>query len=256
MSNTARAFERGKALIVFITCGDPDFETTGAAVRAAAEGGADMIELGIPFSDPTAEGPVIQEANLRALSGGATTDSIFGFVKSLRAQIGVPLALSTYANVVFSYGAERFISTCREVGVDALIVTDLPFEERGEFAPICARHGVELISYVAPARAERIAAIAGAAEGFLYVVPAPGAGGAQRGVTYELDDIVNVIRRSTRVPCAIDCGVSTPEQARRASELSDGAIVGSALVELLARHGKAAPGYIAEYVKSLKAALE
>ena len=143
MSKIARAFENGKAFIAFITCGDPDLETTAAAVRAAVENGADLIELGIPFSDPTAEGPVIQGANLRALSGGITTDKVFDFVREIRRDVSVPMVFMTYANVVFSYGSERFISTCKEIGIDGLILPDIPFEEKDEFQPICKKYGVD-----------------------------------------------------------------------------------------------------------------
>ena len=170
MSKIAQAFARGKAFIPFITCGDPDLETTAAAVRAAVENGADLIELGIPFSDPTAEGPVIQGANLRALQDGVTTDQIFGLVRDLRRDVTIPLVFMTYANVVFSYGAERFFSACRETGIDGLILPDLPFEEKEEFLPVCRRYGVELISLIAPTSKDRIAMIAREADGFLYVV--------------------------------------------------------------------------------------
>ena len=170
MSNIRKAFEQGKAFIPFITCGDPDLETTGAVVRAAVENGADLIELGIPFSDPTAEGNVIQGANLRALSGGVTTDKIFAFVKELRKDVKVPMVFMTYANVVFSYGAERFLSSCKECEIDGLILPDLPFEEKEEFLPVCHQYGVDLISLIAPTSANRIAMIAKEAEGFLYIV--------------------------------------------------------------------------------------
>ena len=166
MSKIKKAFENGKAFIAFLTCGDPDLETTAAAVRAAAANGADLIELGIPFSDPTAEGPVIQNANLRALRGGITTDRIFGFVKELRRDVSIPMVFMTYANVIFSYGAERFLAACQEVGVDGLILPDLPYEEKEEFLPFCRRHGVDLISLIAPTSANRIARIAKDAEGF------------------------------------------------------------------------------------------
>ena len=160
MSNIKKAFEKGKAFIAFITCGDPDLETTARAVRAAAENGADLIELGIPFSDPTAEGSVIQGANLRALKGGITTDKIFAFVKELRKDVTVPMVFMTYANVVFSYGAKKFISACRESDIDGLILPNLPFEEKEEFHPICSQYGVDLISLIAPTSKNRIAMIA------------------------------------------------------------------------------------------------
>ena len=174
MSNIRRAFENGKAFIPFITCGDPDLETTAAVVRAAVENGADLIELGIPFSDPTAEGPVIQEANVRALNGGVTTDKIFGLVRELRKNVTVPMVFMTYANVVFSYGSERFISTCREIGIDGLILPDVPYEEKEEFLSLCRKYGVDLVSLIAPTSENRIAMIAKEAEGFLYIVSSLG----------------------------------------------------------------------------------
>ena len=157
MSNIAKAFKNGKAFIPFITCGDPDLATTAAAVREAVKNGADLIELGIPFSDPTAEGPVIQGANLRALSGGVNTDMIFSFVRGLRTDVTVPMVFMTYANVVFSYGSEKFISTCAEIGIDGLILPDIPYEEKEEFLPLCHRYGVDLISLIAPTSENRVA---------------------------------------------------------------------------------------------------
>lgn len=211
MSNIRKAFEKGKAFIAFITCGDPDLETTAAAVRAAAANGADLIELGIPFSDPTAEGPVIQGANLRALKGGVTTDNIFDFVRELRRDVTIPLVFMTYANVIFSYGAERFISTCRDIGIDGLILPDLPFEEKDEFQPICRKYGVDLLSLVAPTSENRIAMIAKEAEGFLYIVSSLGVTGTRSEIKTDLASIVDVARQHTSVPCAIGFGISTPE---------------------------------------------
>lgn len=256
MSNIKKAFEAGKAFIAFITCGDPDLETTAAAVRAAADNGADLIELGIPFSDPTAEGPVIQGANLRALQGGITTDKIFDFVKELRRDVKIPMVFMTYANVVFSYGAERFISTCKNIGIDGLILPDLPFEEKEEFAPICGKYGVDLISLIAPTSENRIAMIAKEAEGFLYIVSSLGVTGARSEIKTDLASIVQVVRENTDIPCAIGFGISTPEQAKKMADISDGAIVGSAIIKLLEAHGKEAPEYIGAYVKSMKEAMQ
>ena len=253
MSNIRKAFENGKAFIPFITCGDPDLETTDAAVRAAVENGADLVELGIPFSDPTAEGPVIQGANVRALAGGITTDRIFTFVQELCRDVTVPMVFMTYANVVFSYGAERFISRCRDVGIDGLILPDLPFEEKEEFQPACRKYGVDLISLIAPTSENRIAMIAGEAEGFLYVVSSLGVTGTRSEIRTDLESIMKVIRQYTDIPCAIGFGISTPEQAKRMADISDGAIVGSAIIKLLEKYGKDAPEYIGRYVKSMKA---
>ena len=255
MSNIKSAFENGKAFIAFITCGDPDLETTAAAVRAAVENGADLIELGIPFSDPTAEGPVIQGANIRALSGGVTTDKIFAFVKELRQDVKVPMVFMTYANVIFSYGTERFILACRDIGIDGLILPDLPYEEKEEFLPVCREYGVDLISLIAPTSENRIAMIAKEADGFLYIVSSLGVTGTRSEIKTDLKSIVEVVRQNTDIPCSIGFGISTPEQAKKMADISDGAIVGSAIIKLLEKYGKDAPKYVGEYVKSMKDAL-
>ena len=255
MSKIKSAFENGKAFIAFLTCGDPDLETTAAAVRAAVENGADLIELGIPFSDPTAEGPVIQGANLRALEGGVTTDRIFDFVRGLRQTVKVPMVFMTYANVVFSYGAERFLSACGDIGMDGIILPDLPFEEKEEFGPLCRQYGVDLISLIAPTSENRIAMIAGEAEGFLYIVSSLGVTGMRREIKTDLASMMEVVRGNCHVPCAIGFGISTPEQAAAMSALSDGVIVGSAIVRLMEEHGRQAPAYVGEYVRSMKEAM-
>ncbi len=256
MSNIAKAFENGKAFIPFITCGDPDLETTAAAVREMVKNGADLIELGIPFSDPTAEGPVIQGANIRALKGGVKTDKVFGLVRELRTDVTVPMVFMTYANVVFSYGAEKFISTCAEIGIDGLILPDIPFEEKEEFLPLCKKYGVDLISLIAPTSENRIGMIAKEADGFIYLVSSLGVTGERSEIKTDLSSIVKIIRDNTNVPCAIGFGISTPEQAKSMADISDGAIVGSAIVKLLEQHGTAAPKYIGEYVKKMKDAIK
>lgn len=255
MSNIRKAFENGKAFIPFITCGDPDIQTTAAVVRAAVENGADLIELGIPFSDPTAEGPVIQEANIRALSGGVTTDRVFDLVRDVRRDVKVPLVFMTYANVVFSYGAERFISTCREVGIGGLILPDIPYEEKEEFLPACRKYGVDLISLIAPTSEDRIAMIAREAEGFLYIVSSLGVTGVRSEIKTDLASIVRTVRENTDIPCAIGFGISTPEQAAKMAGISDGAIVGSAIVKMIGQYGKDAAEHVGAYVKSMKNAL-
>lgn len=255
MSRIAKAFENGKAFIPFITCGDPDLETTAAAVRAAVKNGADLIELGIPFSDPTAEGPVIQGANIRALKGGVKTDMIFELVRELRTDVTVPMVFMTYANVVFSYGAEKFISTCAEIGIDGLILPDIPFEEKEEFLPICRRYDVALISLIAPTSENRIGMISKEAEGFIYIVSSLGVTGMRSEINTDLESIVSVIRQNTDVPCAVGFGISTPEQAKKMAAVSDGAIVGSAIIRFLERYGSDAPIYIGEYIKEMKAAV-
>ena len=255
MSRIAEAFAHGKAFIPFLTCGDPDLETTEAAVRAVAAAGADLIELGIPFSDPTAEGPVIQAANQRALSAGTTTDQIFDLVRRLRRDVTMPMVFMTYANVVFSYGTERFVATAAEIGMDGLILPDVPFEEKEEFLPVCRRYGVELIYLIAPTSKDRIAMIAREADGFLYVVSSLGVTGARSEIKTDLASMMETVRQNTHIPAAIGFGISTPEQAKRMAELADGVIVGSAIVKLLEQHGKDAPGCIGAYVKTMKDAI-
>lgn len=255
MTETAKAFENGKAFIPFITCGDPDLETTAKIVREAVANGADLIELGIPFSDPTAEGPVIQGANIRALKGGVTTDKVFDLVRELRKDVTVPMVFMTYSNVVFSYGADKFISTCKEIGINGLILPDLPYEEKEEFLPQCKKYGVDLISLIAPTSENRIAMIAKEADGFIYLVSSLGVTGTRSEISTDLKSIVDVIRQNTSVPCAIGFGISTPEQAKKMADIADGAIVGSAIIKIIEQNGKDAPKYVGEYVKSMKDAV-
>lgn len=254
MGNLQKAFQNGKAFIPFITCGDPDLETTAACVRAMVDAGANLVELGIPFSDPTAEGPVIQEANERALAAGTTTDKVFDLVRDLRRDVHVPMVFMTYANVVYSYGAERFISTCAEIGIDGLILPDVPFEEKEDFAPLCAQYGLDLVSMIAPTSENRIASIAQEASGFIYVVSSLGVTGVRSEIKTDIGSMVQVIRENTDVPCAVGFGISTPEQAAKMASVADGAIVGSAIVKLVAKHGRDAAGPVGEYVREMAAA--
>ncbi len=258
MSNIYKAFENGKAFIPFITCGDPDLETTEAIVRAMEKAGADLIELGIPFSDPTAEGPVIQEANIRALSAGTTTDKVFDLVRKLRSgddAVKVPMVFMTYANVVFSYGAERFISTCAEIGIDGLILPDIPYEEKGEFVDITRKYGLDLVSLIAPTSEGRISEIASSAEGFIYVVSSLGVTGVRSNITTDVGKLCGAIKAASSVPCAIGFGISTPEQAAAMAEHADGVIVGSAIVKLIAANGRNSAPVVGGFVKLMKEAI-
>ncbi len=255
MNKIRQAFAKGKAFIPFITCGDPDLETTKEVVRTAVKNGADLIELGIPFSDPTAEGVVIQGANIRALKGGVKTAMIFELVRDLRKEITVPLVFMTYANVVFSYGAEKFISACAETGIDGLILPDIPYEEKDEFLPLCRQYGVALISLIAPTSANRVGMIAREAEGFIYLVSSLGVTGVRNEINTDLSSIIAVIRENTDIPCAIGFGISTPEQAKQMADLSDGVIVGSAIVRKLEQYGKDAPSHIGTYIQTMKQAI-
>ncbi|MBP5599910.1 MAG: tryptophan synthase subunit alpha [Lachnospiraceae bacterium] len=255
MSRISEAFKNGKAFIPFITLGDPDLDTTEKIILEMAKNGADIIELGIPFSDPTAEGPVIQEANLKALKGGINTDKVFEFTKKIRSMVNVSLVYMTYANVIFSYGSEKFISKCKEVGIDAIIVPDVPFEEREEFLPYCEKYGIDFIYLIAPTSNERIKMIAKEAKGFIYVVSSLGVTGVRSSITTDISSIVKSIKEETDVPCAIGFGIQTPAQAKEMSKSSDGVIVGSKIIKLLHENGSDAPRIIGEYVKEMKEAM-
>ena len=255
MSNIKKAFEGGKAFIPFITCGDPDLETTKRIVREAVTAGADLIELGIPFSDPTAEGPVIQAANARALAGGVTTDKIFDLVRDLRRDVNIPMVFMTYANVVYSYGADAFMAACADIGIDGIILPDLPFEEKGEFDDVCKKYNVDLISLIAPTSDERIAMIAKEAQGFIYLVSSLGVTGVRSEITTDIGSLVKIIRENTDVPVAVGFGISTPEQAAKMASLSDGAIVGSAIIRIMEQYGQDSPGHVGDFIRSMVEAI-
>lgn len=252
MSRIKEAFANGKAFIPFITCGDPDIDTTKKIVKEMVNAGANLIELGIPFSDPTAEGPVIQGANLRALTGGVTTDDVFEMVKDLRKEISIPFVFMTYANVVYSYGTERFLQKASEVGMDGLILPDVPYEEKDDFAPACREYGMELISLIAPTSKDRIKMIAKDAEGFLYCVSSLGVTGTRSEISTDLASMIEIVREANKdIPCAIGFGISGPEQAAKMAAISDGAIVGSAIVKKIAEYGKDAAPVVGAFVKEM-----
>ena len=252
MTKIADAFANGKAFIPFLTCGDPDLETTEKLIGAIAEAGADLIELGIPFSDPTAEGPVIQDANLRALSAGTTTDKIFDMVRRVRQTVSIPMVFMTYANVIFSYGADRFLKTAAEIGMNGIIVPDVPFEEKQE--PLCQKYGLDQISMIAPTSHDRIRAIAEQANGFLYCVSSLGVTGTRTAITTDIGAMVKLVKEVKDIPCAVGFGISTPEQAESMCRQADGAIVGSAIVKLIAQYGRDSVQPVADYVRTMKTA--
>ena len=251
MSRIEEAFQKHKAFIAFITVGDPDLETTERVVHAAVENGADLIELGIPFSDPTAEGPVSMEADEVALKAGTTTDKVFELTKKLRETITVPMVYMTYANVVFSYGCEKFAQKAADAGIDGLILPDVPYEEKEEFTEVFDRYGLDLISMIAPTSEDRIAMIAKEAKGFIYMVSSLGVTGTRSEITTDISAMTDLVKKNSEVPCAVGFGISTPEQAARMAELSDGAIVGSAIIKIIAKYGKEAAGPVGEYVKEM-----
>lgn len=255
MSNIKKVFEKGKAFIPFITCGDPDLLTTEQIVYAMERAGADMIELGIPFSDPTAEGPVIMEADLRALKAGTTTKKVFEMVERIRKNTDIPLCFMTYANVVFSYGSERFIQRAADLHVDGLILPDVSFEESHEFSDYCDKYGMDFISFVAPTSKGRIEKIVKEAKGFIYCVSSMGVTGTRAQITTDIKHLVQEIKKVKEIPVAIGFGISNPEQARQIAALSDGVIVGSAIVKLCAEYGRESVEKIEEFVKEMKGAI-
>ncbi len=256
MIKIADAFKDKKAFIPFITGGDPDLETTRELILTMQEAGADLIEIGVPFSDPIAEGPVIQGADDRALGAGCTTDKLFDMVESIKGELKIPVVFMTYVNPVFSYGSESFLDRCTRAGVCGIIVPDLPFEEKGEIAGACRRHGIELVSMIAPTSKERIHAIAREAEGFLYCVSSLGVTGVRQEISTDVGSMIKLAREVTDIPCAVGFGISTPDQAYEMAKVSDGAIVGSAIVRIIAEHGRDSRKYVYDYVQAMKEAVD
>ena len=256
MSKIKEAFIDKKTFIPFVTCGYPDLDTTYKIVLEAQKNGAGLVELGIPFSDPTAEGPVIQSANVEALKNGITTDDIFEFVVKLRKEVTIPLVFMTYANVVFSYGIERFAKRCKNTGIDGIILPDVPYEEKDEFVSVLSGYDIDLISLIAPTSASRTAMIAKEATGFIYVVSSLGVTGVRNEITTDIGSIVDIIKQNTDIPCAVGFGISKPEHAKKMSEVADGVIVGSAIIKIISEYGKEAPKYVGEYIKSMISSMQ
>ena len=254
MSKIAEAFDNKKAFIPFITCGDPSLETTKEIIRELERNGADLIELGIPFSDPTAEGPVIMEANIRALKNKVTTDDVFNMLSEIKGEVSIPLVFMTYANVVYSYGCDRFFERCQETGICGIILPDVPFEEKEEFEDVAEKYSVEFISMVAPTSEDRIDMISANARGFIYIVSSLGVTGTRKELNGNIKSLVERVRKNTDVPCAVGFGISTPEQAAEMANISDGAIVGSAIVRVIAEYGTDAPKEVGKFVKEMKQA--
>lgn len=255
MSKIHKAFENGTAFIAFVTAGDPNADKTVEFVRAMADAGADLIEFGIPFSDPIADGPVIQAANLRAFASGTTVEGVFDMVRRVRAFTDIPLVFLTYLNPVYKYGYEKFFAKCAETGVDGLIIPDLPFEEKSEAADVAKRYDVDIISLIAPTSADRIRMIAAETSGFVYIVSSMGVTGVRNEITTDVPGIIRAVREVCDTPAAVGFGIGTPEQAAAYKGVADGVIVGSAIVKIIAEHGENAAPYLAEYVKKMKDAV-
>ena len=245
------AFAKGKAFIPFITCGDPSLEVTEQLVYAMEEAGANLIELGIPFSDPTAEGPVIQAANIRALSGGVTTDKIFAMVEKIRKNTQIPMVFMTYANVVFSYGTERFIKKASELGMDGLILPDVPYEEKEEFDSVCKKYDMDLISLIAPTSHERISMIAKEASGFVYCVSQMGVTGKGANFHKDIREYLAAVKQTSAIPVMVGFGIRTAKDIEPFEDIVDGAIVGSNLLRILEESNYSVDA-VKEYVSGFK----
>ena len=254
MSKIANAFKNGKAFIGFLTAGDPTIDKTVEYVLAMEEAGCDLIEIGIPFSDPMAEGVVIQDANVRALKHNTTTDDVFDIVKAVRDKTDVPIVFLTYINPVFFYGYEEFFKRCGDLGVDGIISPDLPYEEKAEIVDIARKNDVDVISLIAPTSKERIQMIASDASGFIYVVSSLGVTGMRSEIKTDLKSILEDIRDVTDLPLAVGFGINTPQQASDIGKLADGVIVGSAIVKIIEEHGENAADALREYVSDMKTA--
>ena len=255
MTKIADAFNGKKAFIPFITGGDPDLETTQKLILAMQDAGADLIEIGIPFSDPVAEGPVITEADERALSGGCTTDKLMSAIGDIQNSIKVPLVFMTYINPIYTYGKKKFMRRCREIGICGIIVPDMPFDEQDEILSECSEEGITLISMIAPTSSDRIRAIAAKAQGFLYCVSSLGVTGVRSQITTDIGSMIGLVREVSDIPCCVGFGISTPEQAEKMARLSDGAISGSAIVRIIAAEGRGSVEKVRDYVRSMKEAV-
>ncbi|MDO9490974.1 tryptophan synthase subunit alpha [Acetobacterium sp.] len=251
----SQIFADKKAFIAFLTAGDPSLAKTEEFILAMDAAGADLIEIGIPFSDPIAEGPVIEAANERALSASTTTDKIFAMVARIREKSTIPLVFLTYMNPIFVYGTERFFSACEKAGINGVIIPDLPFEEKGEVREAAKSHGLDVITLIAPTSQDRIQMLAKEATGFIYLVSSMGVTGVRSEIKTDLAAIIADIRQVTQTPVAVGFGIATPEQATTISQLADGVIVGSAIVRIIAEHGAAATAPLSDYVHMMKAAL-
>ena len=251
MIRIGEAFQNKKAFIVYLMAGDPDLASSAEFILTAQEAGADLVEIGIPFSDPIAEGEVIQAAAMRALASGTRLDGVFDMVDSLKGKIRIPLVFMTYLNPVFVYGYNRFFARCEEAGVSGIIIPDMPFEEQSEAKVHANKHNVEIVSLIAPTSDRRIADIARGAEGFIYLVSSMGVTGARDIITTDISAIVSEIRKYTNVPVAVGFGISSREQVGHFSGIADGVILGSAIVRIIGKYGTAAKQPLYNEVKHL-----
>ena len=253
VTRLSAAFAKGPALVTFVTAGDPTPGATGAILDALVAGGADVIELGMPFTDPMADGPAIQQANLRSLGAGTTTADIFAIAAAFRARhTDVPLVLMGYANPMVRRGAEWFATEAAKAGVDGVICVDIPPEEDDSLGVQLRAAGIALIRLATPTSdAARLPAILDGSSGFLYYVSVAGITGKQQAAQTSIEEAVARLKAATDLPVAVGFGVRTPEQASAIAKVADGVVVGSALVELIAQHGANAAGPVRELTAAL-----
>ncbi|MGL5042714.1 MAG: tryptophan synthase subunit alpha [Culicoidibacterales bacterium] len=256
MNKIAKAFTNKKAFISFLTAGDPDIKTTEKCILALVEGGCDLIEIGIPFSDPIAEGPVIERANERALAAGTLLPKVFELVRNVRLKTDVPLVFLTYINPIFVYGGQKFFLEAKAAGIDGIIIPDLPFEELGELATFAQAVDIPIISLVAPTSNQRIPLLVKESKGFVYLVSSMGVTGVRSTLSADLASTIATIRANTKTPIAIGFGIATPEQVSQLKQFSDGVIIGSAIVKIIEKHGENAPLFLLEYAHSIRRALD
>lgn len=255
MNKIAEAFQNQKAFITYLMAGDPNLDQSAENILAAQEAGADLIEIGIPFTDPIAEGPVVENASVRALSAGVRLNNVFDMVATLKDKVHVPLVFMTYLNPVFVYGYDNFFAKCQEIGIVGIIIPDLPFEEQDEVKVVAKKYGVAVITLVAPTSEDRVAEIARQAEGFIYLVSSMGVTGVRSNITTDISAIVEAIRAVSDIPVAVGFGINQPSQVKDIAAVSDGVIVGSGIVRLVEEHGTEAKPYIYDYVHEMQGAL-
>jgi tryptophan synthase alpha chain len=253
-------FKKGKALIPYITAGDPSLEATASIVKVLEESGADIIEIGVPFSDPQADGPVIQASSARALERGTTLPKVLERVHALRERVKVPLVLMGYFNPILSYGAKRFAEDAARAGISGVIIPDLPFDEDPPFYQTLADEGIEGIFMVAPNTSEkRLEALGKHAAGFVYCVSLYGITGDNRGPVQNLAEYISTVRKHVHVPLAVGFGIDSPQKAAAAAAAADGVIVGSALVSMVERLGQDEAGRdsaIRAFMEGLRGAID
>ena len=255
MNKMENAFKDKKALIGFVTAGDPSLDVTEQVIYKMVQGGCDIIEIEIPFSDPVAEGPVIQSANVRAIGNGTTTDKVFTLAKKVSCKVDVPIVFMAYLNVLFKYGYDKFLEKAKHCGVSGVVIPDLPYEEKAELETVADQYGITVLSFVAPATEERIKTIAAEANGFINAMSTMGYRSKDSMVVSSSAEIVKCVKAVTDVPVVIAVGVEAAKDTKEYIAYADGVVLNSTIIELIERHGENAPEAVYDYIKSIKQVL-